>query len=143
MAAIRTVDQIAQKWATVTPQRVADYENGVREPRTDWKNATVAAKEAWKGGIEQAIRNGTFAKGVERAGTTKWQDGALTKGVTRWGPGVALGQDAYQTGFAPFRDAISRVVLPARFPRRDPRNLERVKAITDALAKVKSSQSGG
>jgi len=39
--------------------------------------------------------------------------------------------------FAPFREAIEKVDLGPRFPRRDPRNLERVKRVVDALIKVK------
>ncbi|GAI56304.1 unnamed protein product, partial [marine sediment metagenome] len=33
----------------------------------------------------------------------------------------------------PYHDAISRVDLGPRFPKRDPRNLNRVKIIVDAL----------
>jgi hypothetical protein len=140
MADIRTVDRIAQKWATVTPQRVADYEAGVRDPKTDWARATGAAADAWKGGVTAAMQKGSFAKGVAKAGTSTWQQGSIDKGVSRWGPGVALGQDKYQTGFAPYREAIARTVLPPRFPRRDPRNLDRVKAIVDALVRAKEAQ---
>ena len=142
MAAIRTVDLIASKWATVTPQRSADYEAGVRAPKTDWARATTAAVDAWKAGVTAAIAAGSFAKGVARAGSAAWAEGAITKGVARWGPGVALAQDKYQTAFAPFREAIARVTLPPRFARRDPRNLLRVNAIVDALVKAKAAQGG-
>jgi hypothetical protein len=142
MADIRTVDQIATKWATVTPQRTADYEAGVRDPKGDWARATVAAEGAWTGGVQAAIQKKSFTKGVQKAGTSAWQQGSIEKGVPRWGPGVALGQDRYQTGFAPYREAIARTTLPPRFPRRDPRNLERVKAIVAALSAAKEAQGG-
>ncbi len=137
MAAIRSTADIARKWASVTPQRSADYEAGVRNPRTDWQRATIAAKDAWKDGVTRAAANDAFAKGVTAAGTSKWQDGAVTKGVTRWGPGVAGAEDLYAKGFAPYQAAIERVVLPPRFARRDPRNLLRVNAIVEALVKAK------
>lgn len=137
MAAIKTTDVIAAKWASVTPQRSADYESGVRDPRQDWAKNTVAAADAWKMGLQAAMAKGSFAKGVARAGSGVWQEGALTKGIARWGPGVALAQDKYAAGFSPYRDAIARVSLPPRYARRDPRNLERVKVIVDALARVK------
>ena len=142
MAAIRTVDQIARKWATVTPQRSADYEAGVREPRSDWARSTLAASDAWKAGIQAAIASGSFTKGVSKTGTAGWQAGAVTKGVSRWGPGVSLAQEKYMSAFAPFREAIARVVLPPRFARRDPRNLARVNAVVDALVKAKVGASG-
>lgn len=139
MAAIRPIDVIAKKWATVTPMRSADYEAGVRDPRRDWKAETIGAADAWKAGIQTAIADGSFSKGVNRAGTPGWQTGAIEKGVPRWGPGVTLGEDNYQTGFAPYREAIARVTLPPRFARRDPRNMARVTAIVDALVKAKKS----
>lgn len=137
MAAIPGIDRIAAKWATVTPQRSADYEQGVKEPVRDWKAATVASNDAWKAGIQAAMSANSFVKGVDRAGTATWQEGAVSKGVSRWGPGVALAQDKYGSGFSPYRDAISRVTLPPRYARRDPRNLERVRVVVEALKKVK------
>lgn len=143
MAAIRSIDEIADKWSTVTPQRVADYESGIRNPRTDWKTATADANGAWKAGIAAASQADRFLKGVNRAGTPKWQEKSLEKGVPRWGPGVTLARDDYAAGFGPYRDAIARTVLPPRFARRDPRNLDRVKAIAEALGKTKEQLSGG
>lgn len=140
MAAIRSADEIARKWALVTPQRAPDYEAGIRNPKADWAQQTTAAAETWKTAITRAVAEGRFSKGVQRAGTSTWQEGALSKGVARWGPGVQLAEEKFERGFAPFREAIARVVLPPRFARRDPRNLLRVSAITEALAKVKASQ---
>ncbi len=139
MAAIRSTDLIARKWASVTPQRVADYEAGIRDPRTDWAQATQAADGSWKAGVQAAIAAGSFKKGVARAGTQKWATGAIEKGTQRWGPGVALAEDNYAQGLAPYQQAISSLTLPPRFARRDPRNLERVKAVVDALIKTKAA----
>lgn len=142
MAAIRPTDEIAAKWASVTPQRTGDYEAGVRNPRTDWKQATSNANDAWKAGVTAAVNDNAFAKGVGKSGTPVWQDGALTKGTQRWGQGVQLAQDKYATAFAPYREAIQRTTLPPRFARRDPRNLQRVNAIVEALVKVKKAAGG-
>lgn len=141
MAAIRPVDVIAAKWATVTPQRSGDFEAGVQNPKANWQQNTLASADAWKSGVTAAMQAGSYAKGVSRAGNAGWQEGAIQKGVPRWGQGVALAQEKYQAGFAPYVDAIRRTTLPPRFARRDPRNLERVKAIVDALVKAKQAQS--
>ncbi len=140
MAAIRTIDKIAAKWASVTPGRTPDFEEGVRNPRADWARQTANAADAWKAGVQSAIQANSFSKGVARAGTPTWQEATLAKGVNRWGPGVQLAQDKYARGFGPFRDAIERVQLPPRGPRRDPRNLERVRLIVEALVRTKLAQ---
>ena len=143
MAAIRSIDAIAQKWATVTPQRAGEYEQGVSNPKADWKTETLAASDAWKAGVTAAIQVGSFSKGVTRAGTSKWQTGAAGKGVQRFGPGVSLAQDDYAKSFAPYVSAISALRLPPRFARRDPRNLARVQAVVDAMVATKKRVQGG
>ena len=140
MAEIAGVDVIAAKWARVTPTRTADYEEGVRNPRKDWQRATLAATDAYKAGITASLAKGSFAKGVAKAGQAGWQEGAVSKGVPRWGPGVQVAEPKYAAAFAPFVEAIRRVTLPPRYARRDPRNLMRVNAIVDALVKAKEAQ---
>jgi len=142
MAFIRSIEHIARKFATVTPGRTEDYRQGVENPRRDWGVATAAAEGAYEAGVTQAIAKKRFGKGVKMAGTETWQRGAIEKGTARWGPGVTIAQDKYARNFAPYRDAIERVTLPPRFARRDPRNLERVKAIVNALIAAKEQRLG-
>lgn len=137
MAAIKPLDRTAAKWATVTPQRANEYREGVQSPRVDWADATRAAADNYATGVQAAVTENSFTKGVDRAGTSKWKRGATTKGVQRWGPGIQLAQADYQAGFAPYHEAIAALNLPPRFPRRDPRNLERVRAIAEAMMEVK------
>lgn len=142
MAAIRDVSLIAETWATVTPQRTPQYEAGVRSPLRNWEAATMAAADAWKVGVQAAITGGFFSKGVKRAGNASWQEGAVTKGVARWGMGVQLGRAKYEKGFAPYRAAIAALTLPPRFARRSPQNMARVQAVVDAMIKTKMSLAG-
>lgn len=142
MAFIRSIEHIGHKWATVTPGRTEDYAAGVANPRKDWAVATAAAEPAFEMGVTQSIAKKRFGKGVKRAGTETWQRGSIEKGTARWGPGVTMAQDKYSRAFAPFRDAIERVTLPPRYARRDPRNLERVKAVVNALIAAKEQQMG-
>lgn len=137
MAEIKSIKDIAEKWARVTPGRVEDYKLGIQNPKRDWETETVAAEDNWKAGVDKAQAAGLFSKGVKEAGTKKWQAKALLKGPGRFAEGVYIAKDDYEKGFGPFRDAIERVDLGPRFPRRDPRNLERVKRVVDALIKQK------
>jgi len=137
MAEIRALSDIRDKWTRVTPGRTEDYKLGVKNPRRDWEDETLAAKDNWKAGIDAAAGKDLFAKGVKEAGSKKWQDKALKKGPGRFAEGVYIAGDDYQKGFQPFHEAIERVDLGPRFPRRDPRNIERVKAVVNALIAVK------
>ena len=137
MAEIKSLSAVREKWARVTPMRTEDYKLGVQNPKRDWADETEAAKGNWKAGVDQAAIKDLFAKGVRRAGTGKWKRNALEKGPGRFAEGVMLAEGAYEKGFAPFHAAIEAADLGPRFPRRDPRNLNRVKAIVDALIKAK------
>jgi len=137
MAEIKSLSAIRDKWTRVTPGRIEDYKIGVKNPKRDWEQETIGAKDNWKSGVDQAAAKDLFAKGVSEAGTKKWQDKALTKGPGRFAEGVYIAGPDYERGFAPFREAIARVDLGPRFPRRDPRNLERVRRVVEALIQEK------
>lgn len=137
MAAIKALDAIAEKWATVTPQRTPQYIDGVQSPRVDWAQATKAAIDNWAAGVTAAIQNKLFGKGVDRAGTDRWKRMTIAKGPGRWAEGVQLAREDYASGFAPYREAISGLTLPPRYARRDPRNLQRVAAVVGAMQAVK------
>ncbi|GAI83151.1 unnamed protein product, partial [marine sediment metagenome] len=77
------------------------------------------------------------AKGVIKAGSKKWQDKALKKGPGRFAEGVYIAGPDYEKGFAPYHEAIARVDLGPRFPKRDPRNLDRVRRVVNALVAEK------
>lgn len=133
MPAIARIEDIAAKWVRVTPGRSADYEAGVRAPRVDWADATEAAADRWNAGVDRARTEGLFGRGVREAGTARWQSRTLAVGVPRWGPGVAASEEAYRTGFRPYRDVIEAVTLPPKGPRGDPGNIERVRVLAAAL----------
>lgn len=142
MANIRDVASIAAKWASVTPMRSADYKAGVENPKTDWKTATAAATDNWKAGVTKAATEGRFGKAIARCTLDTWQAPTLAKGVGRWGEGVAYAQPKYEAAFAPYVSAIKALTLPPRYPRRDPRNLDRVKAVVDAMIKTAQAIGG-
>jgi len=128
---------IAEKWTRVTPQRAEDYKLGIQHPKRDWATEATAAKDNWKAGIDAAAAKDLFAKGINRSGTKKWQEKALAKGPGRFAEGVYIAGPDYEKGFAPYREAIARVDLGPKFPRRDPRNLDRVKKVVNALVAEK------
>jgi len=137
MAEIKSLAAIGDKWTRVTPGRTEDYKLGIQNPRRDWAEETLAAEGNYKAGVDAAQAKGMFAKGVTKAGTPKWKEKALKKGPGRFAEGVYIAGPDYEKGFAPYHAAIERVDLGPRFPKRDPRNLDRVRKIVDALVAEK------
>lgn len=137
MAEIKPLSTIADKWTRVTPGRTEDYRLGIQNPRRDWAEETLQAEGNYKAGVDAAQAKGLFAKGVTKAGTAKWKEKSLKKGPGRFAEGVYIAGPDYEKGFAPYHAAIERVDLGPRFPKRDPRNLERVRKIVEALVAEK------
>ncbi len=139
MAEIKSLSSIREKWARVTPGRTEDYRLGIMNPKRDWAEESLAAVDNYKLGVDKAHSNKLYEKGVRTAGSAKWKDKALKKGPGRFAEGVMVGASDYEKGFAPYREAIEAVDLGPRFPKRDPRNIDRVKRIVDALIEKKIS----
>ena len=139
MPKIKSAAEIAEKYGRVTPMRAADFEAGVKAPLENWEEKTRAAESNYEQGVTASIGNKSFGKGVTAAGNAKWQRKTIEVGVGRWGTGVRAGQPDYQKSFEPFRGVIETTTLPPRYPKGDPRNIDRVNSMAKALhdAKIK------
>ena len=135
MVATKSIKDIADKWIDVTPARAPYYEAGVKDPKKDWETETVKGEDAYEGSMAEVLAQHRFSKGVRKAGTGAWSHGVIEKGVPRYGPGVRASRDKYEENFAPFVAELERITLPTRGARGDPRNIERVATLANALHK--------
>ncbi len=136
---IKSMDVITKKFVARGGAAGQDYANGIAAPRRPWQATTVSQVQAWTSGIQAAVSNGSFVKGVNRAGDAKWQAQSSGKGQTRFGPGIQAAGPYYNTGFQPYHDVIAGVTLPPRGAKGDPNNNQRVQVITQALRAKKLS----
>jgi hypothetical protein len=134
---VPALSSISQKWNRRSASAGPEYEEGVKNPRTDWATAATAAKGAFQAGVTAAIQRDAYGKGVTQAGTQRWQQKAIEKGPVRFAQGVSVSQADYEKNVAPYRDAIERTDLPPRGPRGSEQNYARVAPIGKALAALK------
>ncbi len=139
MPAIKPLSQIVDKWSRRASVAGPDYEAGVRQPKQDWATATAEAADRYSQGVQEAIANDAFSKGVEDAGTSRWQQGAVSKGVQRFAPGVNLAKPRYQEKMSKVHAVIQATTLPPPGPRGSDQNIERVRAMNRALREAKLS----
>jgi hypothetical protein len=137
MPPVKSLKQSSEKWARQSATATPEYKFGIENPRTDWAKATMDAENNYKAGVTKAANEGRFGKGVAKAGTSKWRENALSKGVSRWSQGISLSEDNYQRGFAPFRETLVNLQLSPRGPKGDPANINRVAEVAQALHKKK------
>jgi hypothetical protein len=144
MANIKTLDASAAKWQRVAQSAGPSYEEGINNPKADYATQAAAAEPNYEKGIQAALARKAYGKGVKRAGTATWKAGALSKGVTRWPQGIAAAGDNYKNGFQPYFNVIKNTTLPARGPKGDPANINRVSVMSKALhdEKVRRQSAG-
>lgn len=139
MAKIRSMAKIKEKYGRVTPSKGPELEAGLRDPKKNWHDETLAAGDAWRGGVEGAIARDGFIKGVSAVDQSDYLEPSLKLGVRRYRDGVTFGVPKYADRFAPYRDVIEGTTLPPRGPVGDPANIERVRIIASALHDAKVS----
>lgn len=121
------------RWAGRSAAASGDYAEGVRNPRTSWQAATLAAEGAQAAGVQKAIAEKRYAKGVSRAGDSKWQAKTLEKGPGRFSEGVAGAKGDYEQAVAPYTSVLESLSLPPRQAVGSDANYARVMAVGKAL----------
>lgn len=137
MAAIRPVEQSAEKWSRRAGVAQEDYVKGVESPRAPWAAAATAAGPSFRAGVIAAANAGRYEAGVKAAGDDRWRAGARNKGPARYSEGVQLAVGEWQRGFTPYAEAIRNLTLPPRGPKGSAANIQRVTAVATALRGVK------
>ena len=128
---------IAQKFIRVTPQRSEDFEKGVLESPKDWEKNTIGAETNYEQGVQKAITRKAFGRGVKKCGSARQKSKTIIKGKPRWIEGVGLAEEDMTKAMESVVAVARSIVLPPRYPARDPRNIERVRVIAKALGDAK------
>jgi hypothetical protein len=130
---VKDAGSVAAKYVARAQGATQAYTDGINNPKNPWAATTAAADKNWSAGVQTAVSDGRFVKGVNKAGDQKWKNGAVNKGSTRYGQGVSQAQGTYQAAIGPVLSVIGNVQLPARFPKGDPQNNARTQAVNQAL----------
>ena len=139
MVKVPPIERVKRKWVERASVAEDDYRYGI-ETSEDWQAATLNATSRWEQGIQQAIREKRFESGVRRVTTDEWRRKALEVGARRFAEGVRAAEEEYAKAMSEVLRVIEGLTLPERGPRGDPKNIERVKVIADALHKWRISR---
>jgi len=133
---IKSADKVTAKYVANAGRAGGDYKEGIENPKRDWMESTVAAESSYEQGVQESITAKRFVKGVAAAGSAKQKAKSVTVGANRYGPGVQAAASDYQKGVTPVLQTIGSTELPPRFPKGDPRNLDRVRVLNENLRKM-------
>jgi hypothetical protein len=127
----------ARKFATRGAAAGADYANGVRGSGQRWQAGSAAGAQNYAQGVNEAIANNRFAKGIQEAGPAKFEERAATVGAQRFPQGIQGAEATWAQNTAPYLQTIASANLPPRGPKGDPRNQQRSAMMAELLRKRK------
>lgn len=130
-----------KKWADVTPTRQTEYAAATPAAAQKWQQNASAASSNYQAAVSAANIGVRQAAGINRAGAAKFARKVTQVGTSRFGPGVQAAAQDYGSAVAPYLQAIASVDLPARRPRGDPSNYQRVQKVGDPLHALRLAQS--
>lgn len=133
---IKPIGKIVEKYKNRTAQAAGDYKEGI-DFAPDQGAAAAAAKDTWRDAVTSAGVSDRFAANAQKS-TAKWKKNATTVGPRRYTEGTANATGEFQAGVSEALQVIQNTNLPPRFPKGDPRNLDRVRVINENLRKLKS-----
>lgn len=134
---IKDTGSLAKKFVTRAGQAGGDYKTGVEASGADWEAKTKAAGQTWADGVNQAIADKRFERGVSDAGSAKFVARASSLGAQRYPTGVAAAEGDWSKGTQPYLDALKGMDLPVRRPKGDPANQQRANAVAMRLRAIK------
>lgn len=140
--AVPTAEDVAEKWAGRAGAASAEYAKGVTNPKKDWATQTANAASVFQAAVSAGNMAAKFSSGVKKAGSAKWQNNAKTLGTQRYGSGINNAKPAMAAGIGPMLSTLSQLTIPDRQPRGSAANIDRVRAIADALHAKKVSMQG-
>ena len=142
MAQVRSVGDSAKKFVARAQAAASDYQAGVQNAGSRWQAGAEASEDAYATGVQEALADKRFGKGVRKAGASKYQTNAVKLGPERFRTGVANAETAYQTGVQPYVAAMQGFTYSQRGARGSAQNARRVQEQMDLMRKTRRDALG-
>ena len=102
------------------------YQQGTQNKGADWQRGAAGAAGNYAAGIQKSLAEGAFAKGVQRASASRYDEGVRTKGAANWPTGMQLAENRYVEGVQPFTGLWGASLSTPRGPKGSPANMQRM-----------------
>lgn len=130
---IKDTGSLAKKFVQRASAAAGDYKDGVMGAGADWEANARAGADNFANGVQQAIADKRFEKGIAEAGAAKFTARASTLGAQRYPTGVGAAEGDWSKGTQPYLQTLASLTLPPRRPKGDPGNFARSNAVAVAL----------
>lgn len=134
---VKSAADAAKKFVAHAGQAASDYAAAVKDAGQNWQDAASNSEGTYSAGVQAAIGDKRYSRGVQRAGAARYVSQATSVGAQRYPQGVANAGPTYQSRVQPFLDTIAGLQLQPRMPKGDPSNWQRSVQVGQALRQKK------
>lgn len=92
----KTSSDVAKKWAQNLSASTASIQTGVQGVTVNPAAAAAARQDAYQAGVQRAVADGSYQRGLSRVTLQSWQQAMITKGIPRIASGAAASQAKMQ-----------------------------------------------
>jgi len=139
---VKPLDQSAEKFQTNAQGASTRYGTNTANAAERWHSRALASTQTFTQAIASGNLPKLWARGIQRAGAAKYRAKVEAHGESRYSSGVGTAGDDWQAGFTPYAQTLAGLTLPARRPRGDAANYQRVQAVGSALHAKRLAQVG-
>lgn len=130
---------VAQKWARNTGQATEAIRQGVQNTTVNPAEKAAARQDAYVAGVQRAVSDGKYRRGLAKVTLQSWQDAMINKGLSRIAGGATAAQPkmaAFLEKFLPYVEQGKQALQS--MPRGDlAQNLQRMMFMAEHLSKFK------
>ncbi len=131
---VKAAAQLQDKFASRAQNATNDYVGGVKTTQKDQNALAQAAAPRWATGVQAAIANDQFKKGLAHSSTDQWRTMAAEKGGRNFGPGAAGAKAKWAARVQPFFDTLNSLVFTqSKLPKGDLGNMARSSQVAATL----------
>lgn len=136
---MKNPQQVAQKWSQNTARSTDAIRAGVQAVTVNPAEKAAARQDAYVAGVQRAVADGKYRRGLAKVTLQSWQDAMLTKGLGRVSSGAAAAQPkmaSFMEKFLPYLEQGKQRL--ASMPRGDlQQNISRMIAMVEHNAAFK------
>jgi len=121
-----SVQEAASRFQSAGFERADRYQQGTVGKGSAWVGSKARAKANWAPGIQQAIADKAFDRGLDATDANAYEAGVRDKGIANWGTGMQAGSAKYQAKIQKFSGLWGAALPTARGPKRSGANLKRM-----------------
>jgi hypothetical protein len=113
MARQQNAATVAERWSRGLSNSVDKMREGVLAVTTAPSEAAIAAKDRYLTGVQTAVADGRYERGLRRVTLQQWQESFINKGVARISSGAAAAKPAvtrFMEGWLPLMQQASQRV---------------------------------